>query len=291
MARRGVDVSSIQSALLRALPARFLAALAPRFSRVLLEPKDVVYDNGVPIEHVYFPEGGLISIVGTTRDGSAVEVATIGKEGMVGLPVFLGVSQTAGHAFSQVAGPALRMKSNTFRKIARKDGPLRELMERYTQTLFTLIAQSAACNRLHVNEERFARWLLLCHDRIGSDQFPLTQQFISQMLGVRRATVSSVASTLQREGLIRYARGTITICDRNALEAAACECYSIIRAEYDSLFRSARAAPRRSPIALLTTREGKSKTKDGSPKPRHNPRHKSRGQSRPPVTNEERGGP
>lgn len=169
------------------------------------------------------------------QNGEAVEVATVGNEGMVGLPVFLEAATIPGKAFAQIPGEAWRMSADTFKEQVSPGTPLHELLQRYTQALFNLISQSTACNRLHTVEERACRWLLMTHDRVGSDSFPLTQEFLAQMLGVRRPTVSTVASILQRAGFISYSRGKITILDREGLESASCECYEIIRAEFERL--------------------------------------------------------
>ncbi len=170
-----------------------------------------------------------------TNAGVFSEVGTIGNEGMVGLPVFLGADQTPTEAFCQVEGEALRMRTDMFREEVKNGGGLVSILHRYTQALFTQIAQSAACNRLHSIEQRCARWLLLTQDRVEPDEFSLTHEFMGQMLGVRRATVTEVAGTLQKAGLITYNRGKITVLDRKGLEGASCECYQIIRQDYDRL--------------------------------------------------------
>jgi CRP-like cAMP-binding protein len=220
--------------LLGALPQDEIDAIAPHLEPLWLEQRQVAFDVNMPIEYVYFPEDGVISIVSVMKDGQVVEVATVGNEGMIGLPVFLGATRTLGQAFCQVPGSAFRMKTEAFREFASK-GKLRELMLRYTQCLFAQISQSAACNRLHLAEERFSRWILMTHDRVGGDDFSLTQDFLSQMLGVRRATVSEVAAQAQRDGLIRYHRGHMTIVNRKGLEERACECYAIIQSEFEQL--------------------------------------------------------
>jgi CRP-like cAMP-binding protein len=191
-----------------------------------------VFEPNRVMEHVYFPEDGVISIVGLMEDGSAVETATVGNEGMVGVPVFLGAMQMAGQGFAQVPGSAWRLPAGALREEVRRGGALSRLLGRYTQALFTLVAQSSACNRKHTVEQRCARWLLMTHDRVAGDNFELTQLFLSQMLGVRRATVTEAAGELQARGLIEYTRGRMAIVDRAGLEAAACPCYGIIRAEF-----------------------------------------------------------
>ncbi|MFZ5893894.1 MAG: Crp/Fnr family transcriptional regulator [Myxococcota bacterium] len=221
--------------LLGSLPQDEVDAILPHLEPILLQPRNVVIDVNTPIEYVYFPEDGVVSIVSVMTDGSVVEVATIGNEGMIGLPVFLKATRTLSQAFCQVPGSAFRLPSAIFRDVASR-GKFNDLMHRYAQALFAQVSQSAACNRLHLAEERFARWILMTHDRVGGDDFQLTQDFLSQMLGVRRATVSEVAAQAQRDGLIRYHRGHMTIVNRKGLEARACECYAIIQAEFDQLF-------------------------------------------------------
>ena len=256
-----------QNHLLSLLPDEELEALLPHLEPVMLDFRELVYDLNVPLKHAYFPQGGVISIIGVMSDGSAVEVATIGNEGMVGLPLFLGANQVLGQAFSQVAGPALRLEAERFRA-ATQSGKLRELMQLYTQALFTQIAQAAACNRLHLTEERFARWLLMTHDRVASDTFLLTQDFLSQMLGVRRATVSEIAAEAQSNGLIDYKRGKMTIVNRAGLERLTCECYSMIRTEFERLLGKPQSNPRlveRAPLPNLS-KDGKSTAGDGVPR-------------------------
>ncbi|WP_256973201.1 Crp/Fnr family transcriptional regulator [Nostoc sp. T09] len=222
---------------------RLLAALSPEeYSRIVaymelvpLEFKQDVYLYNQPIEYVYFPKHGVISLLTIMADGSAVEVATVGNEGMVGLPILLGANSIPGQAFSQVPGDAWRMSADAFKAHVTPSSPLHDLLQRYTQALFNQIAQSAACNRLHSIEERFCRWLLMTADRVERDSFPLTQEFLAQMLGVNRSSVSLTASILQRAGLIEYVRGQMTIVDRDSLEATSCECYQIVKVEFERL--------------------------------------------------------
>ena len=169
------------------------------------------------------------------KDGASVEMATVGLEGMVGLPVFLGTDTMPSRAFGQVAGDSLRITTAAFTAEVKRNGPLVRVLNRYTQALFNQVAQTTACNRVHLVEQRCARWLLQTHDRVGSDRFSLTQEFLAQMLGVRRTGVSAAAGLLQKAGLIRYARGRITVLDRPGLESAACECYRVIKREFDRL--------------------------------------------------------
>ena len=167
--------------------------------------------------------------------GDTVEVGSIGCEGMVGLPVFFGGGRSTSGVRVQIAGDAERMEASVLqREIARTPG-LRRLLNLYAQAFMSQVSQSTACNRLHAAEERLARWLLICRDRIGRDDIPITHEAMAMMLGVRRATVTEAAGALQQRGLIRYRRGVITIIDRERLEAASCECYGIVRAEFDRL--------------------------------------------------------
>lgn len=221
--------------LLAALPPADYARLRPHLEPVALARGDVLYDVDVPIAHAYFPTGGVVSLVTPLAGGVAIEVAMVGDEGLVGLPVFLGSPTSRGRALVQVPGAALRLPAAHLAALAPAAGPLPALLRRYTQALLTQIAQGAACGRAHGADQRCARWLLLAHDRAGGDQLPLTHEFLAQMLGVRRATVTEGAGRLQAAGLIRHRRGVVTILDRAGLEAAACECYRVIRGEYARL--------------------------------------------------------
>ena len=174
------------------------------------------------------------------EDGSAIEVGTVGNEGMVGIPILLGADRIPGQAFMQVPGSATRMTAEDFKRHVTPGTPLHNLLQRYLQALFNQVAQSAACNRLHSLEERFCRWLLMTRDRVPTDEFPMTQEFLSLMLGVHRPSVSEVAGTFQRAGIIRYTRGKMLIVDRSGLEAAACECYEVVKREFDRLLGESR---------------------------------------------------
>jgi CRP-like cAMP-binding protein len=229
-------VPDVKSKLLSALPAAVYRRVEPSLERVSLEPKDLLYDGNAVIEHVYFPLSGVVSLVLEMKDRSIVEIATIGNEGMVGTPVFLGAERSPTRAVSQVPGPSLRMSVADFKEhIAAPDGILHDRIARYQQALINQISQSVACNHLRAIEERAARWLLMTHDRVSSDEFPLTQEFLSQMLGVRRPSVTIATGILETAGLITYKRGRITVLDREGLEGACCECYRTVKAEYDRL--------------------------------------------------------
>jgi CRP-like cAMP-binding protein len=202
---------------------------------VALTHKHVFYEPGQPIPYVHFVTRGVASLLAILDDGEAVEVSTIGHEGMVGLPLFLGSVTTPGRSIMQVPGEGLRMSAEVFTREVRPGTALHARLHLYTQALMIQMAQSLACNRLHSIEQRCARWLLMTQDRAGSNGFALTQEFLAQMLGVRRAGVSEVASSLQKQGMIHYRRGQITVLDRIGLEARACACYGIIADEYDRL--------------------------------------------------------
>lgn len=225
--------------LLDALPDSSRERLAELLQPVKLAFRKTLYEPNVPIDCVYFPLSGVVSLITTVDGATSVEVGTVGNEGMVGVPVLLGARTTPGKAFSQIPGMALAIEAGAFRAAVDQDSELRDLMGRYTQALFNQIAQSAACNRVHSIDERCARWLLMSHDRVAADRFPLTQEFLGQMLGVRRASVNTAAGVLQRAGFISYVRGVVTITDRIGLESASCECYRIVRDEFDRLLRMA----------------------------------------------------
>ena len=225
--------------ILGALPGDEYRELSDLLEPVEVETRQLIYDSGKPIRHVYFPTTTVTSMVSHIQDEVAVEVATVGREGMVGLPVFLGVTASPNTVFAQIAGAALRLSADDLRTVLVGDGALHRQLHRYVQAMMVQLSQNVACNRLHTTEERAARWLLMTADRVGSTRFSLTQEFLAQMLGVRRATVSLTAGLLHNAGLISYRRGAITIDDRDGLEEAACECYDIVHAEFDKLTQPA----------------------------------------------------
>lgn len=243
--------------LLLALDPDELAPLLPLLERVSLKIRDLLYDVDKPIEHVYFPENCVASILGVMADGTSVETATVGFEGMLGLPVFHGTDRTNAQCFCQVAGDALRMTAGAFRGAVSRSPGLSLVLHHYSQALFTLIGQSSACNRVHNMQQRCARWLLHTHDRVGGEEFTLTQQFLAQMLGVPRARVSEAMSALQAAGSVSYTMGRVRVVDRAGLEGAACECYAIIRREFDRLLGAPDAASRPAPDPLAKVRTRK----------------------------------
>ncbi|MEH1954124.1 Crp/Fnr family transcriptional regulator [Nostoc sp.] len=221
--------------LLAALPASDYQRLAPHLKLVSLEVPQILYQAGELIAHVYFPEQGAISIVTTMEDGSTVEAGIVSNQGMVGIPVILGDKTTTTTALVQVSGAAMQMNADVLRAEFNRGGAIQTLLLSYVQALYSELTQGVACNRLHTLEERLARWLLTVSDRLESEDFPLTQEFLSQMLGVRRSGVTVAASTLSRAGMISYQRGHISILNRKDLEATSCECYRVIQNEFARL--------------------------------------------------------
>jgi CRP-like cAMP-binding protein len=249
--------------LLRRLTAHEQELVTPHLEHVRLETGHVVGDVDVPIEYVYFPETGVISSLSVMADGSAVETATIGFEGMSGMAVFHGVDRTPEHAFVQVPGEGYRMRAEALRTLLPSLPTLQAMLHRYAVALFTLVGQNSGCNRKHSVLRRCARWLLMTHDRVQRDRFELTHHVLSQMLGVRRASVTEAALALSESGAIEYRRGLVTVLDRAALERATCECYGIIRSTIDRLLGDGET---RNPIAgIRLTKGGRSIARDGTP--------------------------
>jgi len=217
------------NSLLAALPRKSYLRLLPGLELVPMNFGEVLYEPEQRIQHVYFPNDSLVSLLTLVDGRMALEVGIVGREGMVGVPLALGINVSSVRALVQGGGTAMRMKSEIFLKEFRNSPPLQRELYRYTHVLMAQVTQTAACNRFHVVEARLARWLLMTRDRVRSDQFRLTQEFLSHMLGVRRVGVTNAAGTLQRRKLIRYSRGEITILDGNGLEAACCQCYQIVK--------------------------------------------------------------
>jgi CRP-like cAMP-binding protein len=240
MAGAGSDqADGRENFILGALPDEEYARLRERLEPVDLDLKQMIYETDQPIRHAYFPTSAVLSMISQVDGEVAVEVATIGREGMAGLPVFLGVGASPNTIFAQIPGLALRMRAEQLRDVLAGDGALHRQLHRYIQATMVQLSQNVACNRLHSTEERAARWLLMTADRVGAERFPLTQDFLAQMLGVRRATVSITAGLLHNAGLISYKRGVITVDDRAGLEDAACDCYGIVRDEFQELAKPA----------------------------------------------------
>jgi CRP-like cAMP-binding protein len=211
---------------------RLVQALQP----VAFALGDVVYESGGRLPYVYFPTTSVVSLLYTMENGSTAEMGLAGNDGVVGVALFLGGDTTPNRAVVQVAGGAFRMTATLLREEFARGGAFQRALLRYTQALITQISQTAVCNRLHDVEQRLCRWLLLCHDRVNSNELQMTQEFISNMLGGRRESVTVAAGRLQDAGLIHYARGHISILDRQGLERTACECYPIVRAEMGRLY-------------------------------------------------------
>lgn len=231
----------VESQFLAALSPEELSRLGPLLHCEQLGMKHVVYLKDAPILDVYFPIGAVISEVAVMEDARVVEVATTGREGMLGLPAFLGADCTVLSAFVQVPGEALRMSVADLRAETAKGGPLSRLLLRFANAHLVQVGQGAACNQLHSIRQRCARWLLMTHDRVGRDDFALTHEFMCQMLGVRRATVTEIVGALQQDGIIRNHRGRFTIVDRSALELVTCECYWVIRREFQRMMNEWKA--------------------------------------------------
>jgi CRP-like cAMP-binding protein len=233
--------------ILDALPAADSQRLLPLLRPVFLDLKTVLFEPGGTIEAIHFPRNCVVSLVTPLHDGSVVGVASVGNEGIVGVPLGRRGS-LAVRAICSVAGWADRMPAHLFLIEIERDGALGKLVSNYLQALFGQIAQAAACNRLHSNEERLSRWLLMSQDRVGVDTFAITHEFLGQMLGSRRATVSLSAQVLQARGLIRYHRGRVTIVDRAGLEGVACECYGLIERKLEAVVKSPRRRSRQSQL-------------------------------------------
>jgi CRP-like cAMP-binding protein len=226
----------IQNKILAALPANEYERLREHLTPVSLPLGETLYNTDDRISEVYFVNTGVVSLVADLRDGGTVEVGLVGNEGMVGLSVVLGDDISPNRAIVQIADGAMRIKASFLTKELKREGLLLTLLLRNTLAMLKQVSQTAACNGAHGVGHRLARWLLMCHDRVRGDELHLTQEFISQMLGIRRSGVSEAATLLQEKGLIRYSRGHITIVNRAGLENYACECYSIVKTEYDRLF-------------------------------------------------------
>ena len=223
-----------KNVFLASLPKAEIERLGPHLSPVPLKLRQQLL-NGHANQHVYFVEEGLASVVLTMENGATIEVGVIGRDGVVGLPMLLGGSQMPGKTFIQVEGFGFRMDAQFAKEQFEQPGPLRNQLQKYLVANLLQTSQNAACNRLHTISERLARWLLTCHDRVESDRMPLTHDFLAHMLGVPRTTVTVAAGMLHQAGLIDYSRGHVTIQNRAELENAVCECYAVVRKEFDRL--------------------------------------------------------
>jgi CRP-like cAMP-binding protein len=227
--------SNVRNRLLAALPSDDFALLAGSLKPVTLELKQVLYVPDEPIKSVYFIESGSASVLVPIDDGDFAEVGLVGREGLVGLLAILGVDSSTTETLIQMQGIALRMQAAALLEAFDRSATLRRLLLRYAQVLSNQVMQTAACNSNHTLDERLARWLLMVHDRAEGDTFPMTHEFMSMMLGVRRPGVSVTASALQKAGAISYKHGSMTVANRSILKSVACECYGIIRQQFEML--------------------------------------------------------
>ena len=230
---------TVRNHLLAALPPEILSALVPKLAAVDLPQRQILHAAEAPIEAIYFPEDGMVSLVAGLEEGGQGEVGVIGREGMVGLPLVMGVEDAFIEAMVQLPGTALSMAAGAFRRELDESAPLKALLLRYNEAVHAQVSQTAACNGRHALEPRLARWLLMAHDRFDGDELPLTQEFLALMLGVQRPSVTITAGLLQRAGLLRYANGLITVLDRAGLEAASCECYRVVQRRFATLLGQA----------------------------------------------------
>jgi CRP-like cAMP-binding protein len=222
--------------LLAALPPEAYRSLQPNLEIVSLAFKQVLFQPQEHIPYVYFPTSSLVSLFTVLTDSTAVEIGIVGNEGMIGIPLFLGTDRCTFRAIVQIPGKAVRLKASVFQQAIAQVEPLSHWLQRYINLLLIQISQTSACNSRHSVEQRCCRWLLTMHDSTRADEFDVTQELLAQMLCVRRASVTEVALKLQKAGILRYSRGKMTICDRQGLEAIACECYGLLRSERDRLF-------------------------------------------------------
>jgi CRP-like cAMP-binding protein len=221
--------------LLAALPEADWLRWQPQLEWVPLPLGQVLYESGCTMSHVYFPTDAIVSLLYVMADGASAEIAVVGNEGVVGISLFMGGGSTPSRAVVQSAGQGWRLRAAAIRDEFNDSAPVMHLLLRYTQALITQMAQTAVCNRHHVLDQQLCRWLLLSLDRLGGDELRMTQELIANMLGVRREGVTEAALKLQRDGLIRYSRGHITVLDRAGLEARTCECYEVVKKEYARL--------------------------------------------------------
>jgi len=224
-----------QNELFRYIPDEEWARLLPHIELVDLPLGKVLYEPGMKMRYVYFPSTAIVSLLYAAEDGSSAEIAIVGREGVVGISIFMGGESTSSRAVVQSAGFGYRIRSSLVLDEFNKSGPVMHLLLRYTQALITQMSQTAVCNRHHTLDQQFCRWLLLSLDRLSGNKLVMTQELIANMLGVRREGVTEAALKMQKAGLIRYSRGHITILDRAGLEQRTCECYRVVKEEYDRL--------------------------------------------------------
>jgi len=227
--------SPTQNRLLAAMPAAEFERLSPHLELVEMPLGGVLYESGGELEHVYFPTDCIVSLLYVLENGASAEIAVVGNEGILGISLFMGGETTPSRAVVQSAGFGYRLEAPLLKQEFNRAGPVLRLLLRYTQALITQMTQTAVCNRHHSVEQQLCRWLLLSIDRLSSNSLNMTQELIANMLGVRREGVTEAAGNLQRAKLIRYRRGCIDVIDRPGLENAVCECYSVVKAEFDRL--------------------------------------------------------
>ncbi|HWS11943.1 MAG TPA: Crp/Fnr family transcriptional regulator [Rhodocyclaceae bacterium] len=230
-----------QNHLLAALPAQDFARLSANLELVPMPLGHVLYESGSELRQVYFPTTAIVSLLYVMIDGASAEIAVVGNEGIIGVALFMGGETMPNRAVVQSAGHAYRLRGQLLKEEFNRSGQMQHLLLRYTQALLTQMAQTAVCNRHHSLDQQLCRWLLLSLDRLPSEELVMTQELIANMLGVRREGVTEAAGDLQRAGLIRYQRGRITVLDRTGLEARACECYGVVKKEFDRLLPEASA--------------------------------------------------
>lgn len=227
--------------LLSALPPEEAGRWKPQLEQVEMPLGQVLYESGRTLSHVYFPTTAIVSLLYVMENGASAEIAVVGNEGLVGISLFMGGESTPSRAVVQSAGSGFRLRAQMIKDEFNRSGPVMHLLLRYTQALITQMAQTAVCNRHHSLDQQLCRWLLLSLDRLKSSELVMTQELIANMLGVRREGVTEAALKLQSAGLIRYARGRISVLDRPGLEARTCECYAVVKKEYDRLLPDQRA--------------------------------------------------
>jgi CRP-like cAMP-binding protein len=230
-----VGPTPLQNHLLVALPVSDFERIASHLELMPMNLGDVLYESGAKLRYVYFPTTCIISLLYVMEDGASAEIAIVGNEGILGISLFMGGNTTPSRAIVQSAGHAFRLKAALLGNEFARYGPTMHLLLRYTQALITQMAQTAVCNRYHSVDQQLCRWLLLSLDRLSSNELTMTQELIANMLGVRREGVTEAAGKLQRAGLIHYSRGRITVIDRPGLEARCCECYQVVKTEFDRL--------------------------------------------------------
>ncbi|MBE9177421.1 Crp/Fnr family transcriptional regulator [Oculatella sp. LEGE 06141] len=230
--------NQLDNQLLAALPTEEYQRLAPYLEMVSFPARKILYQPGDRIEYVYFPIGAIISLVSVMENGATVEVGIVGREGVVGAPEIVGDGITSYQAIVQLAGTGMRMSAEVLKAEINRSETLRKRLLLYIQALFVQIAQGAVCNRLHTIEQRLARWLLTIRDGIQANEFYLTQEFIAEMIGIRRSSVTVAAGALQQSGMIQYTRGRITILDCDHLKTTSCECYRVIKQEFERILKT-----------------------------------------------------